>query len=300
MKFVRPLSKSVVLLLSIVLVVLGGVGVYQFYVAQNKKITESASLVSDLLPVVFLLPHQDDEMFMGGAMQQAVASGRQVYVVMVTDGSASSARHIINGEDSNHHPVFDTVYRRFHRPAREGYDPLDARAFTEARNKEYVSSVAALGIPPDHIWFANPGEVFGSETPLYINDTLTIATASQAIDQVFKIVGDGTYVTLAANLGALNAQHGDHLALREALREFKGIHQKQFFSEKIGDGHPQPVRPLELTQKGLALAHYFVWDPKNGRFAIGEHSVPALLHRWAKSPFEYLLDETDFLPEIKK
>ncbi len=292
MRFAKYLQKLITLLLFIVLAVLLGTIGYKVSALRAKKtpVTEHGPRT---LPIVFLLPHQDDEMFMAGAMQQALASGREVYVVMVTDGSNSRARHIINGQDAGEHPVMDTVYHYIHRPLREGYAPLDRRMFAEARNKEYAASVAALGVSPGHIWFANPGKIAGSDSPRFVNDQLTTASATDAINQVFKIVGDGTYATVAANLGMINAQHGDHYALREALRTYTGIREKQFFSEKTNTGNAVPLTPAEIARKRKALANYFVWNPKKGRFAVGEHSVLMLLERWSKNPFEYVIDSTD-------
>lgn len=43
-------------------------------------------------PVVFFTPHQDDEVLsMGAAIRQHVLAGRQVWVVLLTDGGASAA-----------------------------------------------------------------------------------------------------------------------------------------------------------------------------------------------------------------
>jgi hypothetical protein len=43
-----------------------------------------ATTISTSTPAVFLFPHQDDEMFLGGEILRQLQSGRPVYAVMVT------------------------------------------------------------------------------------------------------------------------------------------------------------------------------------------------------------------------
>lgn len=245
------------------------------------------------LPVVFLLPHQDDELFMAGNIQQALASKRPVYVVMVTDGANSRARSIINGEDDTHRSVIDSLQHRRHFPLQEGYQPLTKQTFSEARNKEFFESMQALGVKESNILFANAGDVAGSSAPEYPNDALTPDLATEIVDHFYALLGDGTYCTVAAELGSINATHGDHFVLREALRRYKGIQDKRFFSEKIGVGHAVPLTVHELQTKRKALRAYGVWSPRRGRFAVGEHSVASLFDVWRKSQFEYVLDASE-------
>jgi hypothetical protein len=69
--------------------------------------------------------------------------------------------------------------------------------------------------------------------------------------------------------------------------------EKKFFSEKIGVGSPVPLSQEEMVTKKKALRAYGVWNPREGRFAIGEHSVVDLLAAWKRSPVEYELDASE-------
>lgn len=246
-------------------------------------------------PIIFLLPHQDDEMFMLGAMQRALATGRPNYVVMVTDGGASVIRQELNGMDDNGMPVYAGFDHRIHHPDREGYAPLSRQQFAAARNREFFESMLKLGLAPDHILFANPGGIDSTTTLLYPDGKLTTELAAQVIQNCFKRFGNGTYSTVAGSLNSrILLTHGDHGALRNALRAFPGISQKYFFSEKPKSGRVLHLSTKEQKLKQMVLAEYSVWDPIRGRFAIAEHSVPALLKIWSASPVEYVLSPADF------
>jgi hypothetical protein len=114
---------------------------------------------------------------------------------------------------------------------------------------------------------------------------------------VFNQIGNGTYITLAAQLGKINADHGDHFAIREALAEFQGIYDKKYFSERQGFGHKVYLTQEEVFKKRQALNNYLVWNPRKGRYAIGEHSVANLLDFWRFNRVEYVFDETELLPQ---
>ncbi len=233
---------------------------------------------------VFLLPHQDDEMFMAGSIERALADGKDVSVAIVTDGGASSVLPILNGDR------YSTLDHRYHYPRTEGYVPLTRQTFSAARNRELSDSLQALGVRPDHILFLNAGGLEGSSDPVYRDGELTEVQAREAIQEIFRVLGDGEYATVAAALGDLNQTHGDHFALRQALRNFSGIKTKWYFSERPGLGTAVPLSVPERRNKFLALAAYFLWQPESGRFAVGKHSVLDLLSAWRESKTEYIFD----------
>lgn len=73
-------------------------------------------------PVFFFTPHQDDEaLFLGASIKQHVAAGRQVWVVLLTDGGASSQCI----------PVYGT-----------------RAACVAARDQEFINGVTSLGATP--------------------------------------------------------------------------------------------------------------------------------------------------------
>ncbi len=234
-----------------------------FLILYPQQISVPPPQLSALMqPQVFFLAHQDDELFMAGAIRRAVNNAQSLAVVMVTDGGSSAVRRSLG---------------------------LSRQKFSAARNREFFSSMLALGVSTSSIYFANPGGIEGSNNPLYKDDRLTIAQATEVIELYYRQFGSGHYYTLAGALGRLNAEHGDHRALRLALQQFKPVSNKYFFSENTNFGRPQFLTAEEKTAKQAALREYFVWSPRTGRYAIGAHSVPKLFERWSALDVEYVL-----------
>ena len=237
-------------------------------------------------PVVFLLPHQDDEMFLAGSMHRYVSTGRPVYAVIVTDGAGSAVRKMLNGET----PDSRSEFGYYHQPSKEGYATLNLRDFSAARNREVFASLKSLGIPAEHIVFINGGGLEGTSTPFYHDTQLTVSKASEVIAKVYDQLGNGTYITLASGPEEAHFRNPDHWNLQKALQKFKGIHEKKYFSD-IASEHSQTITLSvgEQEAKQAALQNYFVWDPSEGRYAIGEHSVAYLLKKWQASNEEYMI-----------
>lgn len=233
-----------------------------FLILYPQKISVPPPHLSAMMqPQVFFLPHQDDELFMAGAIRRAVNNAQPMAVIMVTDGGASAVRRSLG---------------------------LSRQAFSVARNREFFHSMRALGVPTSSIYFANPGGIEGSANPVYKDDQLTIAQAAEVIEVYYRQFGAGRYYTLAGALGRLNADHGDHRVLRRALQQFQPLKEKYFFSENTNFGRLQLLTTDEKTAKQAALREYFVWAPRAGRYAIGEHSVPKLFERWSALDVEYV------------
>lgn len=232
-------------------------------------------------PFVAVLPHQDDELFMAGFIVRAVASGRPVYVALVTDGGASSVRFMINGTDMQQRPAYDWFQGTYHHPAQEGYAPLGRPEFSTARNREFFDSVVALGVREDHILFMNPGGIDGSLTPVYRDGALTKEEALRVFSLLFQQFGDGTYATVAKG-------HHDHVALEAGLEQTKGITEKLFFPLSPADATDHITLSLgEREEKKRAIDRYSVWDPAYRQYAIARHSVPDLFRLWEEQEEEY-------------
>lgn len=214
-------------------------------------------------PVVVLLAHQDDEMFLSGSLHRLVMSGRPVYAVIVTDGAGSAVRQAIG---------------------------LSAQEFSAARNREVVASLGTIGLASDRIWFANDGGIAGTSSPRFRDRHLSVEEATTVIASIYDQIGNGTYITLASGPGEAHFRNPDHWNLQKALQNFKGIEQKMYFSD-IGSANSRVVNLEEGEQvaKKDALANYSVWDPAQGRYAIGKKSVAYLLNTWQTSTVEYLL-----------
>lgn len=234
---------------------------------------------------VFLLPHQDDEMFLLGAIRRAINKKNSVYVIMVTDGGKSNVLKQLNGEDDQHRPVLSIYDHKYLSPSAEGYVPLNRRTFAAARNREFYATMMATGLTKSHIIFANKGGLEGSDSPHYRDGELTKEQATAVIKKYRQLLGDGSYVTLEAN--GRHVHHPDHVALHEALSDAPGIKEKHYYSEKILVGTPILLSKDERLTKTKALNNYFIWKPAEGRFAVGVHSVEWLFNYWKDNPIEY-------------
>ncbi len=237
-------------------------------------------------PIVFFLAHQDDEMFLAGAIRRAVENQIPVKVVLVTDGGSSTMRYVLNGVDEHNHKVFCIIHGIRHNPKKEGYAPFTPENLTIARNREFFESITSLGVPSNQIFFANAAEKNGNKKPTYHDGNLTVTMATKMIQKYYYLFGDGTYSTLIAKPPRYK-QHHDHRALSVALYNFTPIQDKIFFSEDPSYGAPIPLTASEQKAKQTALRSYYEWKPQKGHFAIGEHSVKKMLDFWSNKQFEY-------------
>jgi hypothetical protein len=247
---------------------------YPLTVPQNRK-------------AVFLFPHQDDEMFMAGTIVKNIEEKKDVYAIMVTDGGSSMVRSVLNGRNERGYLVHNAFGPKRHVPAFEGYSPLDRKDFSEARNKEFFTSMQRLGVPTENIFFANSGAVEGTHFPSYKDGHLTKKLAEEVVERYYKKLGNADYYTVAGDMEFGKLSHGDHVALREGLLNFKEIKNKHFFSENNQKGKEVSLTNRQRSIKYYALRSYYLWSPRDGRFAIGMYSVKNLLDTWSTSGKEY-------------
>lgn len=241
---------------------------------------------------VYFIPHQDDEMFMAGAMKRAVDLGKNVYVVLVTDGSHSSARSVLNGKSDAGHKLKSEFLKRHLVPEKEGYEYISEIKFSALRRQEFNASVHALGVPYDHIYSAQYGDVNEFINKSFRDGKLNEEGAAGVVSNFHHLFGENAlYNTLTSSKE--KRQHPDHYALSLALAHDKTILRKRFFSEDPTFGTPLVLTKEEQQAKYDALGNYYIWNPSLERFAIGAHSVKKLLDFWKNNKVEYYI--TDYV-----
>ncbi len=218
-------------------------------------------------PVVFFLPHQDDEMILAGTIAKYIKEGKDVKAVMVTDGGASE--------------VLPGLIKK-------GFIYLTRTVFVARRNDEFFRVMLKLGVKPENILFANSGGKAGSKKPKYRDTLLTPEQAREVIQNAFERWGEGVYITIAGSAGNSDHPHSDHRVLELALKNFP-VSEKYFYTDQIDKGEAVGLPIDILEKKQQALAEYFVWEPSRGKFAIGSRSIPERLEFWQSHPFEYRL-----------
>ena len=249
---------------ALLLIVLGFVfGSIYFSLVPPKDIPSSKySFVQK--PVVMIMPHQDDEMFMAGKFLSFIERGHPAYAAIATDGGNSHMLVILQ---------------------QQGFKNLDRQSFSHARNVEFFDSMKGLGIPVDHVFFMNPGGVDGSTNPTYMDGSLTEDKAHEIIQKIYNKIGDGIYMTVAGG-------HPDHVALEHALRDFPNISKKLFFPIDTHEASEKFfVTSAEQEKKHAALGAYNVWDPAASRYAVGQQSVKPLLQQFGNGELEYYFEK---------
>ena len=104
---------------------------------------------------LYFIPHQDDDLltFAGGIMKD-LQDGREVYVVLCTDGRSSK--------------VFEAINRDLRKKKKS---PLTISGFIAARDREFRGSLQALGVPASNIII--PGDRLVDGTTSIQMDRLT-------------------------------------------------------------------------------------------------------------------------------
>ncbi|MHA7139616.1 PIG-L deacetylase family protein [Rossellomorea arthrocnemi] len=217
---------------------------------------------------IFYSPHQDDELLsMGHAISLYVQNGYEVHVVLLTDGSATSAIHSVNKEVVKHY-----------------LKPISTKEFSDARNLEFIRSLSALGVERDHIHFTR------------LKDGKT--TVNQVEETVLKYK---TRYPEAQHMAlSYHDNHNDHrnsgLALNHLYKN--GILTEPKFyiqnnERNIVDGVYEPYTFLNDQPITNATIPYTAWDPLRRMYSIGIISVPydfKLLERDPRSKY-HLIDQ---------
>lgn len=214
-------------------------------------------------PAVYFVPHQDDEtLSMSVSIARRAAAGREVHVVLVTDGSRSGA--FKNYFDCS--PAGDTRY--------EKVACLTRGEFVEARNREFVAALKVLGVPSSRISFEG-----------IVNNESTSASVGAIVDRYIARFGPSASYNTMSWLD----MHVDHYALGYVLNNRcirQGIPDCRFYQSDlyslqhpgIDIGYPKVVTPrgwldvptpTELAAVRAAMDEFRRWDPQAGRYAIG-------------------------------
>ena len=214
--------------------------------------------------VFYFSPHQDDELLnLGAAMCQDIDAGREVFCVLCTDGGASGARRLIGDGGGCHWHGGCHCY------------PMDVPAFSAARDREFTESCLAMGLQPDHILIpvdrAPDGQLTEEHTAKIMCSAIRVFPAEQV---TVKTLAEVTW----------SRQNPDHTAVARAalqLRAENACAAVEEYLETILFPAPEDtailetLTPDEAQRKRLLAAaeSYCHWEPENGRFAVGFHSV---------------------------
>lgn len=236
-----------------------------------------ARMTSPLPPAMFIAAHPDDELLaMGVAIAEHCAAGRDVHVLLLTDGGTTSARDAINGVTTS------TWWGVKHTPAAEGYAPLSVQDCADARVREFTNSVRLLGA-------GYPGPLTIHRAQLQ-DGAVTQVAAESAILTVADAIAPGGAVHLKTHSWHVE-NHADHLAAGSAIKALAASDPARFahpryyvlstyFSDPrlgaVADSFDYPTDSGVTQRVRNAIRAYAAWAPAQGLYAVGWHSVSGL------------------------
>ncbi|MFI1197687.1 PIG-L deacetylase family protein [Micromonospora sp. NPDC020750] len=229
-------------------------------------------------PVIFVVPHPDDETLGAGVpIAEHVAAGRDVRILLLTRGTASNARAAINGTANP-----GTWWGPWHDPATEGYQPLSPELFGQARYDEMVAALGCLGVPADRIHEAG-----------LLDTQVTIPAVKQAIvalaDTLPQDRGD---IGLWAPSYVVD-DNPDHIAAGEAVRQLGAENPARWPDRRwwilpaywtdarlsqVAEVWDTPTDATITARVRNACRAYNAWHPPYS-FAIGYHSVLSMFNK---------------------
>ncbi len=133
--------------------------------------------------IVYLVPHEDDEMLIYGvSIMSHLWEGYDVHVVLLTDGSADGSIETVNSKLST---------------------PISRKKFSEARRREFKQSTTNLGVEESNIHIYNY-----TDGKLQVDDVKQVARdfLNRFPDTKFRVL---SYLD----------EHPDHAATGEALQQ---------------------------------------------------------------------------------
>ena len=230
--------------------------------------------------IFYFSPHQDDELLnLGAAICRDIDAGYDVYCVLCTDGGASGARRLIG----------DGGTCEWHE-GRHDY-PMDVSAFSAARDREFTASCLAIGVKEDHILIPADRAADGQ---------LTADHAAELMRNAIKVFPAGNIEIKTLAEVAWQRQNPDHTAVARAalrLREKNACAAVEEYLETILFPPPEgtavlaTLTPTPAQRQRLlnAAAGYCLWQPDQGRYAVGNHSVWDEFDEFGREQFSRLL-----------
>lgn len=254
----------------------------------TKKIVNepSKSLAYQQSPIIYLVPHADDEILTYGIdILNSIRLGRQVRLILFSPSVSSSAFEIINGRDSQGRPVYDGLLHMYHNPIKEKYQDgyLTRDAFGEARIRELLHSAQELGVPSSNISINHINNINTQDATDMIQQQLNMYPHAE-----FRTMSKGDFHPEHALLGQVLQSFVDrHQILPSQVRYLISIYTDRFdktIKQRLGlqaylslskkERTDYLINPIDRKHLQAAMNVYKNWQPSIGWYAIGYHSVP--------------------------
>jgi LmbE family N-acetylglucosaminyl deacetylase len=229
---------------------------------------------------IYYIPHQDDDAIAFSlSIAHDLANNVPIQVHLISDG----ANH-----DLQQYMASGSHYCKWHNTNHSF--PLDDQDISRIRTQEFLASMTALNVPPDKIHLM---DLHDYQTPA--------AWTADLYNQLKESVKEQILTNHAQYPNALHhcssgyfdfdgPRNPVHLACWDAAIEITNasiIHADRFaFYRTYVFYQPPPNRWAEMTmnlsqylpQHRLSVQAYQAYDPSNGQYALGMHSVPILMN----------------------
>ncbi|WP_176392133.1 PIG-L family deacetylase [Marininema halotolerans] len=256
-------------------------------------------------PVIYLVPHADDETLTYGVdIQKERQRGRPIYLILFSQGEESIAREVLNGHYDHQsvnknrvgEPILCRWHGRIHSPNEEHFadGSLSRKEFGKARIRDFYRVAKVLGIPSSHI-----------RTYSLPNDHFTPSQVQSVIDSALKKFPGADFRTMSPY-----DVHPDHALIGKELANaiqtnkisasqvhyFVSIYTDRFakvdipFKKHISTIKKGSKAYIRLVQ---SMDVYRDYDPKQGSYATGYHSVPKQFDALIKATYT-----SWYLPQI--
>ncbi len=233
--------------------------------------------------VVYFVPHADDEVLSYGVpILNDMRAGKKVYLVLLSPGEDSQARVVVNGKtDEEVPPPIKTVYcnwhKKYHNPVTENYQDthLTKIEFGQARIKEFLKVGKELGIPSTQL-----------KTSIIPNDIFTYNSVKSIVLSYDRLFPNASFKGFSSV-----DYHPDHAMVGKVLNDLyksKQINKPTTILSILTDRHINTTYTVQVPGYKVYLTNsadktkivnsinrvYKAWDPTNGVYGLGYHSVP--------------------------
>lgn len=234
----------------------------------DKRVVVGGGIKKYSTDVVYINPHQDDESIdMGLDIIRDVKDGRNVYLILMTDGAKSGVFDVLNGDLNS-----------------KGYSKISREEFVYMRNQEMISALKRMGVKRENIILCS-----------YKNLELQKEDVIREIEKFEETHGNNfSYKTLAKNLNDKSMGNTDHFACHDGVKEFtdKNNRSATYFSSKPKDEsygiiYRYPTKEEEEIWRD-ALSKYGEKNYSSASYGVGYRSVYRTFEDKLSDTVEYI------------
>ncbi|KAI9283599.1 hypothetical protein BC943DRAFT_96353 [Umbelopsis sp. AD052] len=242
---------------------------------------------------IYYIPHQDDDAIAFSlSIAHDLANNVPIQVHLISDGANHALQQIM--ATGLYHCEWHNTNHSF---------PLDDQDISRIRTQEFLASMAALNVPPDKIHLMN---LHDYQTPAAWTADLYNQLKNSVKEQILTNHAQYPNALHHCSSGYYDfdgPRNPVHLACWDAATEITNANlmkADQFaFYRTYVFYQPPSHRWSQMTmnfsqfipQHQLSVEAYQAYDPGNGQYALGMHSVPILMNNTIVDGIIYL----DFL-----